>query len=72
MRIEKWRTNRGLRPAIRTCSTSGDVEGADSAAGEDDQTVAPTLDVVKHVCVPAVDSCQKRIAIRAVKAVSRA
>jgi len=48
------------------------VEGAASAAGEDDQTVAPSLTVVKHVCVAAVDSCQKRIAIRAVKAASRA
>jgi hypothetical protein len=42
------------------------------AAGEDDQTVAPSLTVVKHVCVPAVDSCQTRVAARAVKAVSRA
>jgi hypothetical protein len=35
------------------------VEGAASAASEDDQTVAPSLNVVKHVCVAAVDSCQK-------------
>ena len=43
------------------------------AAGEDDQTVAPSLNVVKHVCVwrPAIVA-RKRIAIRAVKAVSRA
>jgi hypothetical protein len=50
-RVENWGTNRGLRPPIRTCSTSGDGEEAASAAGEDDQTVAPSLDVVKHVCV---------------------
>ena len=70
--VEKWRTNRGLRPAIRTCSTSGDVEGAARAA-EDDQTVAPSLNVVKHVCVrrPSMVA-RKRIAIRALKAVSRA
>ena len=41
------------------CSTSGDVEGAARAAGEDDQTVAPSFNVVKHVCVVALDSCQK-------------
>jgi hypothetical protein len=29
------------------------------AAGEDDQTVAPSLNIVKHVCVAAVDSCRK-------------
>ena len=42
------------------------------AAGEDDQTLAPSLNVVKHVCVAAVDSCQKRLVTRAVRAVSRA
>jgi hypothetical protein len=35
------------------------VEGAASAASEDDQTVAPSLNVVKHVCVAAVDSGQE-------------
>ena len=50
----------------------GGVEAAASAAGEDDQTVAPSLNVVKHVCVAAVDSCQKRLVARAVKAASRA
>jgi hypothetical protein len=35
------------------------VERAASAASEDDQTVAPSLEVVKHFCVAAVDSCQK-------------
>ena len=71
--FEKWGTNRGLRPAIRSCSTPGDVEGAASAAVDDDQTVAPSLDVVKHFCLAAVDSCQeKRLASRVVKAVSRA
>jgi hypothetical protein len=42
------------------------------AAGEDVQTVAPSLNVVKHVCVATVDSCQKRLVARAGKAVSRA
>jgi hypothetical protein len=33
--------------------------GLRAAASEDDQTVAPSLNVVKHVCVAAVDSCRE-------------
>jgi len=42
------------------------------APGEDIQTIAPPLNVVEHVCVAVVDSCRKRLATCAVKAVSRA
>jgi hypothetical protein len=43
--LEKWGTNRGLRPPIRTCSTSGDVEGAANCEPHNDRATAEDRDV---------------------------
>jgi hypothetical protein len=70
--FEKWGTNRGLRPTIRTCSTSGDLEEAadcsqgrrsDSSAAADRRQALP--------CRPSIVA-EKWLAARAVKAASRA